>query len=459
MQFFSNSTNNSIQSIRKFIMNYDQNFNINNCALNNYSKNEIISFYNGIFQSEGGVLVEIYKKKLPDGSLKIWLGYSISIFQLYSLESLEVFTFLKHYLKTGNLYLSSSNNKPYLKFKIKNYNDITSKAIPFFSELYGNKKLGLMLIPIIHELFFKYNLSLQNKTVNCLSNNQQLLVDLIHLIYLTNSQGKRRKISEDALLKDLNINTSKFSPSPDSSLFKFIENNSVPSELFLVGFYLGDGSIGCFLRDLRPKKNSISIELSFLLEQSYSSANQHLINLFSKIFPEVSNVFFSNSIARLSIIGFNIYSSVYPVLKKHYNILYWKKIQFNMLNDIFFIWKPNCSLTKSTLLKILDIIYNPLLNFKVSKKLSKEHFFNIIQLIYGESETKLTTSNTSGYKNTYRCDNKNKGVIIGYRVAVPINGKIVKKNFSWKDTSEESIKSTLNKAIVWRDEMLNKKEN
>lgn len=61
MQFFSNSTNNSIQSIRKFIMNYDQNFNINNCALNNYSKNEIISFYNGIFQSN----TKLFINKLP----------------------------------------------------------------------------------------------------------------------------------------------------------------------------------------------------------------------------------------------------------------------------------------------------------------------------------------------------------------------------------------------------------
>lgn len=158
-----------------------------------------------------------------------------------------------------------------------------------------------MLIPIIHELFSKYSSSLRTDTHASRSN--QFLVDLIHLIYLTNSQGKRRVTSKEMLYDALGIDINKFTPSPDSSLFNFIENNSIPSELFLIGFYLGDGSISCSFIHEYPKNKWISVKLSFSLEQSYSTSNEHLINLFSRIFPEVSNVFFSNSVARYSIIG------------------------------------------------------------------------------------------------------------------------------------------------------------
>lgn len=100
-----------------------------------------------------------------------------------------------------------------------------------------------------------------------------------------------------------------------------------------------------------------------------------------------------------------------------------------------FIWIPKNPLTKSILLKILDISYNPLLNFKTTKKFSKEHFFNIIESIYGDSETKLKVTNSSGFKNIHDCECE--GVVCGYRVEVPVNNKKIKKNFSWGSAREE----------------------
>lgn len=79
----------------------------------------------------------------------------------------------------------TSTGKPHIKYVVNNTKDIINKVIPYFSFIYGQKRLYLAKFPRIY--FFS----------NVLSNtfDKKLANELIHLVYSPNPEGQKGKIS------------------------------------------------------------------------------------------------------------------------------------------------------------------------------------------------------------------------------------------------------------------------
>jgi hypothetical protein len=272
----------------------------NNISLNHniYSLNKeyFHQFINGLYQAEGTAGVYFVKKD----SLNVKFLFSIG--QNYSPEALNVFLNLQKILNVGRVKLEfSSEGKPHIRYIVSNTYDIVGKILPYFSLLYGQKKIDLAILDKI------YKLSLILKTSTSIN-------EFIHLIYATNPEGQKRNVS---LTEKLNIfNCISLT---DYSKFEVIENKELPSKLFIIGLFLGDGSLG-FVFDSPPSrapKFYVKIVFNFA-SQSYNSFNVQLLNLIAKRMNLKPQIYIRQSgMIGLEYNGETVFKYILPFLAEH----------------------------------------------------------------------------------------------------------------------------------------------
>jgi hypothetical protein len=165
----------------------------------------------------------------------------------------------------------------------------------------AKKKIDLAILDKI------YKLSLILKTSTSIN-------EFIHLIYATNPEGQKRNVS---LTEKLNIfNCISLT---DYSKFEVIENKELPSKLFIIGLFLGDGSLG-FVFDSPPSrapKFYVKIVFNFA-SQSYNSFNVQLLNLIAKRMNLKPQIYIRQSgMIGLEYNGETVFKYILPFLAEH----------------------------------------------------------------------------------------------------------------------------------------------
>lgn len=188
------------------------------------NKNDFQQFINGLYQAEGTNGAYFIKEE----SLR--LKYYFSIGQNYSPEALDVLLSLQKILAVGNIKLEFNlKDKPHIRYIVSNTKDIFNVVVPYFSLLYGQKKKDISTLKRIYELSNNSeHFKLENSFVS----------ELIHLVYSLNPDGQKRKLSLNEKWTKFNCSTYRYYN------LEVEQNNNLPSKLFIIGLFLGDGSIG-----------------------------------------------------------------------------------------------------------------------------------------------------------------------------------------------------------------------
>ncbi len=319
-------------------------------------------FINGLYQAEGTVGVYFAKKE----SLRV--NFLFSLGQNYSPEALNVFLNLQKILKVGSLKLEFNlQGKPHIRYNVSNTKDIFDKVLPYFSLLYGQKKTDLARLKKI------YKLSLNN--LKYIKPNSVFVCEFIHLVYSTNPEGQRRKVSLTEKLNIFNCFTNKYIDN-----FTEEENNTLPSKLFIIGLFLGDGSLGFVFNSPPSRLPKFYIKIVFnFAAQSNNKDNINLLKLVAErmdLKPHISVR--QSGMAGLEYTGETVFNVIMPFLAEHQSWLFWKNDQFINAQKIARIFKDKGHLTKNGLLLIVNLLYS-----KPNKYLKpKEHWINLINESY-----------------------------------------------------------------------------
>lgn len=347
--------NTSMEEVKKEFENLRQNFNPSD--LQNINPNEFKSFINGLYQAEG-VTSHFFRNED-----NWWFKTHFSIGQNYTIESAKVFLLLQHIFEgAGNfkIELTSTGNK-HIKYVISDRQFILTKVIPYLSEIYGQKRFDLNKF----EKILKINEDLSNKY------DPYLVYELVNLIYSTNPDGNVRKLTLNEKLNKLNIMTndvSLFSKFDFSTYQK--ENNSLPNIFFIIGLFLGDGSIYCSIEKLQTTTRinpRITIDLAILKNHDWS------VNLLKLIatrldLPKNYLIHKNNKIVILKYRDSKSLEKILNLFLENNNYLFWKKSDIYIIYKIFTLKKDKVYVRdKKGLTEIINLIYDLPNNYKNSK--------------------------------------------------------------------------------------------
>jgi hypothetical protein len=250
-----------------------ENHNINSLA-SQESKENFHQFINGFYQAEGTAGAYFIK----ENSLAIRFYFSIG--QNYSSEALNIFLDLQKLLSVGKVKLEFNEKyQPHVRYIVSNTNDIIFKVLPYFSLIYGQKRRDLAILKKIYKISLEHPLNKGPKLeVIPLINSRAIQSEFIHLIYSTNPLGQKRKLSLQEKLSMFNCKDLIYKEDVEE-----LDNNNLPSKLFITGLFLGDGSFG-FVFDARPSREPIfNIKIVFnFAAQSNTEANISLLQLVAK---------------------------------------------------------------------------------------------------------------------------------------------------------------------------------
>lgn len=144
-------------------------------------------------------------------------------------EALDILLSLQKILGVGRVKLEfNKNDRPDIRYIISNTGDIFNIAIPYFSLLYGQKRKKIVVLKRMYGLSF----NLKNYKLNNIAS------EFKHLVYSINPWGQNRKLS---LTEKLNVFNCYLSTNYD---IEVKENNNLPCKLFIIGLFLGGGSMG-----------------------------------------------------------------------------------------------------------------------------------------------------------------------------------------------------------------------
>jgi hypothetical protein len=143
--------------------------------------------------------------------------------------------------------------------------------------------------------------------------------EFIHLIYSTNPLGQKRKLSLQEKLSMFNCKDLIYKED-----IEVLENNNLPSKLFIIGLFLGDGSFG-FVFDAKPSREPIfNVKIVFnFAAQSNTKANISLLQLVARSMDLNPYI----CIRKDGMIGLNytgkiVYEHIMPFLAKHEDWLF-----------------------------------------------------------------------------------------------------------------------------------------
>lgn len=221
---------------------------------------------------------------------------------------------------TINITLNSFN-KFVIQFRLSGWHTFFYIFVPYFYMLYGAKYEAIQKLIKIYELN------------NLIKNNsdKMLKVLLIKLAYSLTAHTSRYKLSLIDKLISLNIDPVLLDKLSDIS---YSENTVSPSFLFILGFFLGDGSLHLKL-EWRDKNSTVVIIPLFNIIQSNVKYNKEIMEIMTNFlnnFGLKAHLIEGNKTFNLTIKGIdNVFNNLFPLLEKHSHFLYWKLDSLNLL--------------------------------------------------------------------------------------------------------------------------------
>ena len=415
--------------------------------INKYSKSEEDKFnqlVQGVFQADGHIGGYFLSKD------KVKFRPLVYISQNATNESILFFKQLNKIFNNQmkyQIFLTNKNNY-HIRMQSRDFNFIINKFIPYFSNLQGDKYLGINYLEKLYhllELLKKESQIIKQSNKTYKENIQNLSIlkfKIINLAYnLVDNSKKHLSIKEKSVLCGI-----------DLFLIDKLEHNYIQNvknklllrtpklnKWFLYGLYLGNGNF--HIRLIKEGKLPWYV-LKLKISQKYTINNLEFIKNIIEFF-----------------INFNIKS--YYLIKKHSNVIEWYIDDNNSIKIIKNIWCKNNALSfyfwkfnqlnllikssvlithikhwKEGQLTMLNIIYK-------YSNMSKSIYFYWYKKIFQYFDNKKTSNDL-----TFITLSKN----ISWLVSLPIKVKPKAKYFFFKTFLSKDI--ALKEAIKYRDQTL-----
>jgi hypothetical protein len=291
----------NLEEVRREIFLIQAKFKFDSSVLN-YKEFQL--FINGLYQAEGITGVYFPKKD----SLRVVFYFSIG--QNYSPEAALLFLRLQAILGVGNIKIDFNNTgKIHIRYVISHTDDILNKVIPYFLFIYGQKRLDLAKLHRIYDL---------SKTLYQ-NFDAKLASELIHLVYSTNPKGQERQVTLTEKLSIFNCSTEYL-----SEIALVPENLDLPYKLFIIGFFIGDGSLGFVFDEPKARAPKFYIKILFnFASQKAIDSNVYLLSLVAKSMELEPRIYKkAGSIVTLEYVGETVFKKILPFLSEHREWLY-----------------------------------------------------------------------------------------------------------------------------------------
>lgn len=224
---------------------------------------------NGFFQAEGSVTA-VFR-----GLLGLQLYPVMSMVQLYSPESVTFFVRLYYALGCVghlNVHLNDSN-KPMITYRLVGWNQFFNVFRPYFTMLFGLKYLAILKLVRIHEI-----VQLVARSDQAVLLLNVLRLELVELVYSLSPVSASRRL-HSLIEKLLANNIPNVIPTVP---FSVPENTYIPTFLWILGFFLGDGSLFISLKWVKATSMIRYVPTLSIFQKALPS-NVHLINIISSV--------------------------------------------------------------------------------------------------------------------------------------------------------------------------------
>ena len=302
----------TLSEIKSWFLTFKKNYN----PLGKGSGKEFCLLANGFWQAEG-YIGGIFRSEIN--------FYPIcTATQLFSVESVKFFLRLNKALCNKGTFSITLNNmgKFVIQYKLSGWDTFFSVFIPYFNMLYGAKYQAILKLKKIHEL----------KKLIKQDSDKMLKVLLISLVYSLTGYSSRYKLSLKDKLLSLNLDPVLLNELPKQQ-FSYPENKIYPCFLFILGFFLGDGTLHLKL-EWKQKNSTIVIIPLFNILQSNIKSNKQIMEMITSV---LNGMGIKASLAKntktltLIVKGIdNVFNSLFPLLKEYSHFLYWKNDSFDL---------------------------------------------------------------------------------------------------------------------------------
>lgn len=280
------------------------------------TEEEFRALANGFWQAEGYI----------GGIFRSGLNFYpiCSVTQLFSVETADFFISLDKALKNKGTFSITLNSfgKFVIAYRLSGWDTLFSIFVPYFYMLYGEKYQAIFKLKKIFEL--------KNYIKDHNSDNMSKVL-LVSIVYSLTAHSPRYKVGLEEKLLSLNLNSDLLKELPSIT---YKENNLKPSFLFILGFFLGDGTLHLKL-EWKEKNSTVVIIPLFNIIQSNVYSNKHIMELMTSTLNTLN---IKTSLEKglntytLTVKGIdNVFNSLFPLLKIYSHFLYGKKDSFNLL--------------------------------------------------------------------------------------------------------------------------------
>jgi len=156
-------------------------------------------------------------------------------------------------------------------------------------------------------------------------------VHLVSLVYSLTGYSSHYKVSLEEKLLSLGLDPALLKELPKVS---YKDNARKPSFLFILGFFLGDGTLHLKL-EWKEKNSTVVICPLFNIVQSNTESNKYIMEIMTDTLNALNiptSLEKSATTYTLVVKGINrVFNSLFPLLKKYSHFLYGKSDSFNLL--------------------------------------------------------------------------------------------------------------------------------
>lgn len=377
---------------------------------------------NGFFQAEGhiGGYFETKFRFRP----------IVYLSQNASEHSIELFSQLSLTLndQMNWVILKNDSNIFHIRIQSRDWNFIINTFISYFSLVYGDKYKGLKKLNEIHKCISNPDLK----------NNIELIKNLYYLAYNLVDYSQRKINLNDALLM---VTGTKFI-SEHSKIFKsYNDSNNNITLLFIIGLYLGDGSLTIRIRN-NNNKNIWFIPV-LKISQKITEDNYILLNkirTYLNKFNIISNISKSNHLYILQIENKTNIIPLLEMMDNFNNFLYFKKYRFFNIKKSFKYLHTSLLYIKPIQFMLLNYYYSININFEKPKS----YWMNILLKCSNNNKSLSNHSYINISKNTSWC------------VILPVIFKIrPRRKYFYFKTYNNSKTLALEAAIKYKEDQIN----
>lgn len=243
--------------------------------------------------------------------------------QLFSVESAEFFIRLDKALNNKGTFSITLNSfgKFVIAYRLSGWDTFFSVFVPYFHMLYGEKYQAILKLKKIHALkpLIKDNTDNMSKVL------------LVSLVYSLTAHSSRYKVSLEDKLLSLGLDLALLKELPKVS---YKENVLKPSFLFILGFFLGDGTLHLKL-EWKERNCTVVLVPLFNIVQSNIESNKYIMETMANALNALNIKTYLEKSANtytLTVKGiYNVFNSLFPLLKNYSHFLYGKSEGFNLL--------------------------------------------------------------------------------------------------------------------------------